>query len=212
MPGKQPVTVGHAKRKEFYHFMKKIKEWVRRGTALTLAVLLCLSGVPGTAWADIRTEPEKYAVHLGPCENGAVVFEGSEERTLTYAVDESVCLAPRADPGYILGSLDVADEYGNQILPDRENGRYIFLMPGADVTVSAVFYPREKPDVSPTEETTGEDGGGPLEGIAGEYTAALADTENGSVAFAGVDGTELGFYAGDTISLVMSADKGYEPG
>ena len=72
--------------------MKKIKEWVRRGTALTLAVLLCLSGVPGTAWADIRTEPEKYAVHLGPCENGAVVFEGSEERTLTYAVDESVCL------------------------------------------------------------------------------------------------------------------------
>ena len=191
--------------------MKKMKEWLKRVIAFMLAVLIGISSIPGAALAGIQTEQQKYSVRLESCEHGAIRFVGSEEQILTYAIKESVCIVPEADSGYMLDSLSIIDGNGNEILSDRENGRYTFLMPEADVAVSAVFSQKEEADVSAAEIESPAEIEDSLEDTAGEHTVVLADAENGSVAFSGMEGQEHQFYAGDTISLVMSADRGFEP-
>jgi len=54
----------------------------------------------------------------------------------------AVTVTAEAEEGYVLESLTVTDEKGRELaLTDKGGGRYVFTMPGGEVTVEAVFAP-----------------------------------------------------------------------
>lgn len=54
----------------------------------------------------------------------------------------AVTVTAEAEEGYVLESLTVTDEKGRELaLTDKGGGRYVFTMPGGEVTVEALFVP-----------------------------------------------------------------------
>ncbi len=77
-----------------------------------------------------------YTVTVKPADNGKV--EASPAGDVYAGSDVIVTVTP--DEGYKLGTLSVKTAYGREVtLTDNGDGKYMFTMPEADVTVEAVF-------------------------------------------------------------------------
>ena len=88
--------------------------------------------MPGGGGGLVVTE--EYEITVNASYNGSV--ESDKE---TAAEDDTVTLTAKADQGKELASIVVTTESGKEIVPQLKNGKYVFTMPGENVTVRAAF-------------------------------------------------------------------------
>ena len=113
------------------------------------ALLLTACEVSGTVAVYELTEKQntnsgttvaiRYDVSVADCANGSVKADRS-----TAAEDNKVTLTVTPDEGYVLSEITVKDAQGNAVAVSETSGKYTFLMPDSDVTVSAKFVQESK--------------------------------------------------------------------
>ena len=113
------------------------------------ALLLTACEVSGTVAVYELTEKQttnsgttvttRYDVSVADCDNGSVKADRS-----TAAEDNKVTLTVTPDEGYVLSEITVKDAQGNAVAVSETSGKYTFLMPDSDVTVSAKFVQESK--------------------------------------------------------------------
>lgn len=89
-------------------------------------------------------EDETYPVEAAKAEHGTVTVrpdEASEGTTVTVTVTP--------DEGYILDTLTVTDGSGRELTLTEKDGKYTFLMPDSEVTVTATFRMKEESTDNP---------------------------------------------------------------
>ena len=172
----------------------RINEKWKRNTAFALVIFLCLSTVfdSGAVRAKEAAESEKYAVTVGVCENGRIVFESSRESGHYYARGEIVEARVKPDAGYELQELTVTDEKENSMNVKREGNAISFSMPDADVVVSAVFSAVEEEEaVAEAEEDGSEEDKSQQEEMSSAEKDAIPENSGGQEAKKPVDGDSV---------------------
>ena len=109
------------------------------------ALLLTACEVSGTV-AVYALAPEqntsvviRYDVNVTASAHGSVQADRD-----TAAKDNKVTLTVTPDEGYVLGEIIVKDAQGNAVAVSEASGKYTFIMPASDVTVSATFVRESK--------------------------------------------------------------------